>query len=153
MAMAYSRIQLSVLFLIVISTLPATHGEACGHVNLNERSIVLVGEITSESRTNNSHAVVVRVIESVYGETLDGEVKINQIDKARSCGHLLEIGDRRIFVIETRPGHKKYTLTSSLPLALKHLAENAKKGRSMYQYLFLLLSINSLFKSHHRGEI
>ena len=136
MAMAYARSPLSVLFLILISISPVIHGQACGFVDLNERSIVLVGEIKAESRTDNSRALVVRVIESVYGKTLDGEVKINQIDKARSCGHLLGIGVRRIFVIETRPGRNKYALISSLPLALKHLAENAKRGRFETIFIF-----------------
>ena len=129
MAMAYSRSVLSGFCLILISILPVLYAEICGHLDLNERSVVLLGEITAESRTNNSDAVVVRVIENVYGETQESEVKITQVDKARSCGHLLKVGDKRIFVIQTRPGRKKYTLTSSLPLNLKHLAENAKRGR------------------------
>ena len=139
MAMAYSRRLLSGLCLILISILPAIYGESCGLVDLNERSVVLLGEIKAEIRTNNSHAIIVHVIENVYGVTQDNEVNITQVDKARTCGHLLEIGDKRIFVIETRPGHKKFTLTSSLPLGLKHLAENAKRGRlrCIDQYLFL----------------
>lgn len=139
MAVAYSRRLLSVFCLILISISPAISGESCGLVDLNERSVVVLGEITTESRANNSHTIVVRVLENVYGETQDAEVKITQVDKARSCGHLpLKIGDKRIFVIETRPGHKKFTLTSSLPLGLKHLAENAKRGRlcCVDQYYF-----------------
>ena len=137
MAMNYSRIQLSVLFVILVSVLPLVHGQACGLADLNERSTVFVGEIKAESHANNSRAVTVHVMEKVYGETLGSEVKIELIDKARSCGgHLLQIGDRRIFVIETRPGHKKYTLTASLPLALKHLAENAKRGRLQSIFIF-----------------
>ena len=140
MAMAYSRTGLSIFCLLLIAILPSTHGEACGLENLNEHSIVVVGEIKGESRTNNSHFVIVRVLETVYGETLNGEVKITQIDKARSCGHLLKTGDQRIFVIESRPGHKKFTLVSTLSLALKHLAENAKWGKSCS---VLLSSANS----------
>jgi hypothetical protein len=136
MAMEHSRIELSVLFVMLISVLTLAHGQACGHVDLNERSIVVVGEIKDESRTNSSRTITVDVIEVIYGETPDSELEINHIDKARSCGHLLEIGDRRLFVIETRPGLKKYALASSLPLALKHLAENAKRGRSQSIFIF-----------------
>lgn len=114
-------------------------GKACGAVDLNEQSIALVGEIKSQSRTNNSLALVVRVIENIYGEELEGEVLVTQKDKARPCRQMFEIGEIRIFVIETRPGNKKYTLSSSLPLALKHLAMNAKRGMSPDQCLFYCL--------------
>ena len=126
--MAHSKAHLSALCLVLISLATVTYGETCAPLNLNERSGILVGDIIADSRTNDSRAIVVRVVESVYGKTLNGEVKITQIDKARTCGRTLEVGDRRIFVIETRPGRKRYTLTSSLPLTLKHLALNAKRG-------------------------
>ena len=136
MAMANCGIGLSVICLILISVLPRSYGDICGHVKLNERSIVLVGEVKSENRTNSSHVLIIRVLENVYGETSDNEVNVSQVDKARSCGKLLAVGDQRIFVIETRPGNKKYTLTSSLPLALKHLAVNARRGR--FRSIFIL---------------
>lgn len=125
---------------MLISILSVIHGEPCGLVNLNDRSIVLVAELKTEKNANISRAVVIRVIESVYGETLEGQLEVTQIDKARTCGKPLEIGDKRVFVIETRPGHKKYTLVSSLPLSLKHLAVNAKRGRCQYCQLFTVMT-------------
>lgn len=114
----------------LLALLPFTLGQKCGYVDLNTRSIAVAGNVTAQSEENNPDVIVVRVSELIHGDAnANEEIKVAQVRKAKSCGHVHKLGDQRIFIIETRPGNKKYVLTNSLPLSMRHLVENANRGK------------------------
>lgn len=112
---------------------PQILGQTCGLVDLNPRSLVLSGNITSQSDQQHRRVIVVRVGELIYGDgaNLGEEITLTQADKGNGCGHDHKVGEQRIFIVESRPGVEKFVLTNSLPLSLKHLAENARRGKCL----------------------
>lgn len=118
-------------FVCLLALLPSFLGQKCGLVNLNPRSIVLTGNITAQSDQQYRSVIVVRIGEFIYGDgaNLGKEITLVQADKGNACGHAYKVGEQRIFIVESRPGVEKFVLTNSLPLSLKHLAENARRGK------------------------
>lgn len=125
--MAIANYCTQVVILYWLSFFQIIYGDVCGSVNLNEHSVVIVGEIQNETKSSNT--ISVRILENIYGNISHHKLELSQVNKIKSCGHALNIGDQRIFVIDAHPDRKKFSLSGTLPLGLKHLTLNAKYGR------------------------